>query len=146
MKTLLVGILLGVLLGAGAFWFLIGGRTAPEVQKAEEALAARLEALELRSEDIQKELADKGRVVRRKARDLGETAADVARDARTTALIKAKLAADPGLSALTISVSTTDGRVTLAGRVASPDLIGRATALALETEGVREVVSTLQVK
>lgn len=146
MKNFMIGLLLGVFIGAAAFGFFAGGRDVPEVRKAEQALAARLEALELGAEDIQKELAEKGRIVRRKARDLGEAAADAARDARATALIKAKLAADPGLSALSISVSTTDGRVTLAGRVATPELIGRATALALETDGVREVVSTLQVK
>jgi osmotically-inducible protein OsmY len=58
----------------------------------------------------------------------------------------AKLAADPDLSVFSISVATTAGRVTLSGTVASPELIGKATALALETDGVREVVSTLQVK
>ncbi|MGQ9695827.1 MAG: BON domain-containing protein [Thermodesulfobacteriota bacterium] len=56
------------------------------------------------------------------------------------------LAADPDLSALSISVSTAAGRVTLSGTVGSPELIGKAVALALETEGVREVVSTLKVK
>jgi osmotically-inducible protein OsmY len=146
MKTLLIGLLLGILIGAGAFWFFTGGRTTPAVQKTQQAMAAKLETLELRAEDIKKELAEKGRVVRRKARDLGEAAGDAARDARTTALIKGKLAADSELSALSISVATTDGRVTLAGKVSSPELIGKATALALETDGVREVVSTLQVK
>ena len=46
----------------------------------------------------------------------------------------------------TISVSTTDGRVTLSGNVANARLIGKAMALALETDGVREVSSTLKVK
>jgi osmotically-inducible protein OsmY len=47
---------------------------------------------------------------------------------------------------LAISVDTTGGRVTLAGSAPSHEAIGRATLLALEIEGVREVVSTLQVK
>lgn len=168
MKTFIIGLLIGIIVGAGAHWYFTVGRTTPAVQKAEEraadqaekaresaqaageqakqALAARLEVLELRAEDIRNELAEKGRIVRRKARDIGEAAANAALDARTTATIKAKLAADPDLSALSISVATTAGQVTLSGTVASPELIGKATALALETDGVREVVSVLQVK
>lgn len=115
-------------------------------ERTKEALMAKLEVLELKSEQIQKEIAEKGKIVRRKARDLGETVADAAIDVSLTTTIKAKLAADPDLSALNISVSTTAGRVTLSGTVASFEEMGKAIALALETEGVREVVSTLQVK
>lgn len=168
MKAFIIGLLMGFIIGGSAVWYFIEGRTTPAVRKAEErmaaqaekagdsaqavaeqakqALAAKLEALDLRAEDILKELAEKGRVVRRKARDIGEAAADAALDARATATIKAKLAAEPDLSALSISVATSAGRVTLSGTVASPELIGKALALALETDGVREVVSTLQVK
>ena len=77
---------------------------------------------------------------------MGEAVKDVAVDARITATIKARLLKEPQLSAWDISVSTTDGRVTLAGSVSSHDLIGRAILLAYETDGVREVVSTLQTK
>jgi osmotically-inducible protein OsmY len=156
MKGFIIGLLAGVIIGAGVYWFFTAERPAEQVQKAREtahetaeqakqALAAKMEALELSTEDIRKELAEKGRVVRRKARDIGKAATDAAVDARVTAAIKTKLAADPDLSALSISVSTTAGRVTLSGTVASYDLIGKAMALALDTEGVREVVSTLQV-
>lgn len=167
MKTFIIGLLLGIIIGVGAHWYFTAGRMAPTVQKAEERVAAqaekahesaqaaaeqvkqaldsKLEALELRAEDIRKELGEKGRVVRRKARDIGLAAVDAALDARTTATIKAKLAADPDLSAINISVTTTAGQVTLSGKVASPELIGKAIALALETDGVREVISTLQV-
>lgn len=60
--------------------------------------------------------------------------------------IKARLAADSELSAWNISVDTTGGVVTPAGTVATPGLIGRAVLLALESDGVNEVISTLQVK
>jgi len=168
MKTFIIGLLMGAIIVAGAIWYFTVGRTTPAVQKAEErtaaqaekaresvqavgeqakqVLAAKLEALELRAEDIRKEFVEKGRVVRRKARDIGEAAADTTLDMRATATIKAKLAADPDLSALSIAVATTAGRVTISGTVASPELIGKAMALALETDGIREVVSTLQVK
>ena len=54
--------------------------------------------------------------------------------------------ADKDLSALSISVNTTSGIVTLSGTVSSPEHISKAMLLAMETEGVREVVSTLQVR
>jgi osmotically-inducible protein OsmY len=42
-------------------------------------------------------------------------------------------------------VSTTDGVVTLSGKVDSAQLVSRAMLLALETGGVRQVISTLQI-
>jgi osmotically-inducible protein OsmY len=95
---------------------------------------------------IAEELKQTGRVVRRRAGQTAETLAEATRDARTTAAIKAKLALDPSLSALDVSVDTTDGRVTLAGRAASPEDIARAIEIALQDDGVYEVVSTLQVR
>ena len=50
------------------------------------------------------------------------------------------------LSALSISVNTTEGIVTLSGTVSSAEDISKAMLLAMETDGVREVISTLQVK
>jgi osmotically-inducible protein OsmY len=84
--------------------------------------------------------------VRRKAQQVGQSIADATADARTTAAIKAKLVTDKNLSALNISVNTTDGVVTLSGVVSAPDDIGKAMVLAMEVEGVREVISTVQVK
>ena len=168
MKKVLFSLILGAILGGGAVLFFQSSRNSPRLQGAEEhvtamtgralesaqttaihvteALGAKLEALELRADDIGRDLAATGKVVRRRARDLGDTVADATADARITAAIKARLAADPELSVLSISVDTTAGRVTLAGTVTSRDLVGTAMVLALETEGVREVVSTLQVR
>lgn len=167
MKTA-IAVLIGVLVGAGAVWLLGGNDPATTLQNAEELAAremreagdalqeagemtrqawnARLEALQLRAEDIQEELAEDSRVIRRKARDFGEATVDVAVDTSTTASIKAKLAADEKLSVFDVSVSTTQGYVTLSGTVDSPEHIGRAIALALGTEGVREVTSVLKVQ
>ena len=77
---------------------------------------------------------------------MGAATASASADAAITAKIKAKYVFEPNLSALSISVNTTDGRVTLAGNVASHEQIGRAIFIALETRGVQEVNSTLQVK
>lgn len=167
MKTV-IAVLIGVIIGAVAVWFFTADdpvttlqeaeeRAAQEMREAEESMRdaaeqarndwdARLEALQLRAKDIREELAEHGQVIRRTARDFGEAAVDVAKDTRTTATIKAKLAADEKLSVFDVSVSTTQGYVTLSGTVESPAHIGRAMALALETEGVREVASVLKVQ
>lgn len=156
MKAFIIGFLFGVIVGGGALWYVAVGKDTPTVQQAEEraatqaekvkqSLAAKFEVLELRPEDIRQELAEQGQVLRRKARDIGEAVKDATLDARTTATIKTKLAADPDFSVLDISVTTTDGQVRLSGTTSSPELISKAMTLALETEGVREVIATIQV-
>ncbi|MBM3835625.1 MAG: BON domain-containing protein [Verrucomicrobia bacterium] len=106
----------------------------------------KLKDFSLRTDDIKEELTRSGKVVRQKAKELGAAVAGATADGRITAAIKAKLVADPDLSALSVSVDTTNGIVTLSGTVSSYENIGKAMTLALETEGVREVVSTLQVR
>jgi hyperosmotically inducible protein len=167
MKNMFIAFLLGVIVGAAGYWFMLqrpvqspaqqaaervrqkaaeaGKAAGGAAEDAKQAIAAKLEALQLRAADISEELKQTGRVVRHKARDIGEAAAGAASDTRITAEVKRKLLADPDLSSLSISVNTTDGRVTLSGKVASAGLVGRAMLLAMETDGVREVVSTLQV-
>jgi hypothetical protein len=152
MKTFIIGVLLGIIIGAGALWVLQQRQAGTLVSTQQQTVAeakrlvdAKLDALKLQAGTIQKELAETGRVVRRSASALGEQVADATADARITTTIKAKLVADPELSALAISVSTTDGTVTLSGKVASPELVGKAMLVALQTDGVREVVSVLQV-
>ena len=72
--------------------------------------------------------------------------ANAAADARIVAAIKAKYAADSDLSVWRISVSSDQGHVTLSGTVSAEENIGKAVALALEADGVRDVTSTLAVK
>lgn len=164
MKNFIIALLLGIVLGAAGYWFIqqptleeagqraeqkateMGKAVSGAAEDTKQAMAAKLEVLKLRAQDIRDELQQTGKVVRRSAREVGKTVADAAADARITAEIKRKLAVDTELSVFTISVNTTEGRVTLSGTVSSPDLIGKAILLALETDGVREVVSTLQVK
>ena len=163
MKSFLITFLLGVIAGGAGVWYYLENRQNPAAPaespvasardsaataaaRAKQALDSKLEVLGLKTRDVEDELARSGKVVRRKAGEMGEAVKDVAVDARITATIKARLLKEPQLSAWDISVSTTDGRVTLAGSVSSHDLIGRAILLAYETDGVREVVSTLQTK
>jgi gas vesicle protein len=146
MKDFLIGLLIGAFLTAGAGWYFLVARNDPRVTHAWDALDAKLTAWHLGGDDIKEELSRTGNVLRRSAREFGSVVADASADAAITAKIKAKYALDRDLSALSISVNTTDGRVTLAGNVGSPEQIGKAMLVALETEGVREVNSTLQVK
>lgn len=164
MKNMFIAFLLGIILGAAGYWFMLqqpvqhAGQQAQQkateaakaasdaAAQARQALAAKLEALQLGAADIRDELKQTGEVVRRKSREIAAAASDAATDTRITAEVKRKLLADPELSALGISVNTTNGRVTLSGTVSAADQIGKSMLLALETDGVREVVSTLQVK
>lgn len=146
MKNFLIGLIVGAFLMGATGWYFIVARKDPRVQHTWDAIDAKLSAWHLRSEDIAEEMSHTGKVLRRQARDFGSAVADASSDAAITGKIKAKLAVDHDLSAVSISVNTTDGRVTLAGNVASPDQIGKAMLIALETDGVREVNSTLQVK
>ena len=155
MKKILIGVLIGVGIGLGVGWYLTEGQRRKEIRQAQDKLAAeatkaatavRDAIADIRAEDIKEELARTGVVVRRRAQKIGGAIADTATNTRTTTAIKAKYAVDPKLSALKISVDTTDGLVTLSGTVSSHEEIGRAMKVALETDGVREVVSTLQMR
>lgn len=109
-------------------------------REAGDRLAARLREWRLDHADIQRELAETGRVLRHQARAAGARMDD----ARIIAVIKAKYVLDDGLAAAAVNVGCRDGRVRLTGEVASPDAIGRAVALALETHGVVEVDAELR--
>jgi osmotically-inducible protein OsmY len=156
MKTFLA-LVLGVAFGAAAVWFYSTYRNDPRMRSAEQkvenaakttsdAAQDKLRALHLSSEDIKEELARTGGVVRREASAAGHAIADATADARITTAIKTKLLTSRDLSAFNISVNTTAGVVTLSGFVSSSEHIGKAILLAMETDGVREVLSTLQVK
>ena len=93
----------------------------------------------LTGDDIKRDLASSGKVIRNKARVAGARIDD----ARILSVIKAKFILDQSLSALDINVDCRDGHVRLRGQVPDNEAIGRAVALALETEGVVEVDAEL---
>src|SRR5580658_2983359 len=86
----------------------------------------------LSPDEIRADLARTGQVARSRLEVAGSQMAD----ARIVAVIKAKYLLDSQLSAFSISVTSRGGTVTLDGSVTSPELIGRAVALALNTDGV----------
>jgi hyperosmotically inducible periplasmic protein len=67
-------------------------------------------------------------------------------DAAITAAVKAELARDSELSALSINVDTTEGRVALQGTAPNALARDRATRLAAAVEGVRKVENQLTLK
>jgi len=153
---------MGILLSAAAFFFM--GRTylqQSEAQLQHEAAAKvaaveatntadprhlKLDLLELRDDEIKTELKQSSEIIRRKPRDIGENAAGPDSDTNVVAEIKHKYQADTKLSALDISVTCAHGHVALIGTVPSLDDIGQAIIIALESGGVRDVTSTLQMK
>lgn len=155
MKALFALLLIGVL-AFGAYWYLTSERDSRGLQRVEdqateaardvkESVRNTVDDLSLSVPKIKEELQRAGKVVRKKSEELRPVVADAMADARITTEIKAKLTKDPNLSALRISVDTTEGVVTLSGSVDSEEEIAQAMRLAMETEGVRETVSTLQV-
>jgi len=152
-----LSLVVGIVVGGAAVWFYHTSRGKSAVQAAGEGIVSagksardvvqeKVRVLELRPEQIKDDLARTGRVVRRKARETGQAIADATADARVTTAIKAKLVANRELSALSISVNTTGGIVTLSGTVPTAEAISKAMLLAMDTDGVSEVISTLQVK
>ncbi|MBI5180736.1 MAG: BON domain-containing protein [Nitrospirae bacterium] len=105
-----------------------------------------IDAISDKSREAIVEAKDLGIVVRKKGDNIIENTRSAAGDAAITARIKAQLARDKGLSLLDINVSTLNRKVTLSGKANSPQEVARAVDIALNTEGVKEVVSAIAVK
>ena|SRR5215469_4774990 len=153
----LLSLIIGIAIGIAAVWYFehnksnsqfhsAGEEIKNTAQSAGSAIDEKLKSWRLDRESITNELARTGRVMRDKANAAGKAVSDATADGRVSAAIKAKYVRDPDLSAWDIHVSTTDGVVTLSGTVSSPDLIGKAMEQALDTDGARQVISTIQVK
>ena len=155
MRNLIVVIFVAVLVAIGAVWYYSGSN--PHAEKArnditsaasqtKEFVQDKIGTSNLTLDDIKNEMSKTGEVIREKAQQAGAAISDATADARITAAIKGKYVRDPDLSAIKISVSTSNGTVTLSGTASSPENIKKAIQLAMDTDGVHKVVSTLQVK
>jgi hypothetical protein len=120
-------------------------KTAEAAVKTKDAVARKMDEWKLSPDDIRDDFQKTGRIVRSKSVGLGQRVGEAVDDARVVTAIKAKYLTDHDLSAFGISVSSEKGLVTLNGSVKSLDLAGRATALALDTDGVTSVVSLLRI-
>ena len=166
MRGFSTGLLFGIILGAAGFWYVqkkanehpeaqaryeqsaaqLGSSASQAAGNFSDALRAKLDTLDLRSDEISDELTRNGKIFRRKAQDIGDQAVNSDTDARAIAAIKARFAADATLSASDLSAGCSQGHASLSGTVVSTDDLGRAIAIALDTEGVRDVTSTIGVK
>lgn len=113
---------------------------------AKDAVGEKLQDWHLTGDDIKRDLQRGGEVVRTKAQAAGAKIASATSNARIVTSVKAKYALDKDLSARAIEVSCDAGVVTLRGSVATEALIGKAIALALDTDGVTQVKSSLVVQ
>ena len=117
-------------------------RTRDLASSTSDVLSEKMRDWHLTPDDIRADLAKSGEVVRENAARAGEKFSD----ARIVAVIKAKYVLDRSLSANDIEVRSDNGRVTLAGTVSSPEMVGKAVAEALDTDGVHHVVARLRVR
>ncbi len=148
MIRILIGFIVGVLAGAWGYAWLHQPQNKTKAAATNDSLKASVQQKlgEIRVDDIRQELERTGMVVREKAGRWTAAIAESAADARITAAIKSRLFAEPGVSSLGLHVTTTDGLVTLSGSAESHDQVAKAMRIALDTDGVRKVVSTVQVK
>jgi osmotically-inducible protein OsmY len=75
-----------------------------------------------------------------------QTAGEVVDDSVVTAKVKARLVDDPVTKAYQINVETFKGTVQLSGFVDSAEARSRATQLARDVGGVKDVKNSLQVR
>ncbi len=87
----------------------------------------------------------RGAEIGEKVARAGNAVQDAVSDGAITAKIKSKMALDDTIKSRDIRVSTSDGVVTLSGKVGSAAEHDRAMQLARETEGVKSVTDHLEV-
>ena len=141
--------MVGLILGAAAFWYYTQNRSSISAvpAKLESVLKDARETVrdQFNAEAMKSELAKTGAIIREKARQAGAAISESAANAKITATIKARYLTERDIPALQIGVDTTDGIVTLSGKVNSPDVLAKAVRLAFETVGVNKVFSTIQI-
>lgn len=113
-----------------------GSTTKPDI-------SARLAEWKLTADDIKSEFDLSGRVVRSRPVGAGEPTGPM--DSMLVTQVNTKLQGDTDTSALNIAVSASKGIVTLDGSAHSLDQIGKAVALALDTDGVNQAISKIKL-
>lgn len=108
---------------------------------AKPAIADRIAQWKLSPDEIKSEFDASGRVARSKTLGAGEPTGLM--DDLLVTLVSGKLKDDTDTSALKIAVTANKGVVTLTGSAHSLDQIGKAVALALDTNGASQAISTI---
>lgn len=133
--VLILLIVVAVVVAAGAFF--LGYRFGGDRPDAGAVGTAGRETAETARE--------RGAEIGEKVGGAADRVQDAVSDGAITAKIKSKMALDDSIKARDINVSTSDGVVTLSGKVGSAAERDRAVQLARETEGVKSVTDQLQV-
>jgi len=109
-------------------------------------VSSRITEWRLSGSDIQSDLDRSAPIVRTKG-SVGAPTGSMD-DSVLTTMVKGKLQADSQLStaASRINVEAHNGEVTLKGDASSADEVGRAIALALNTDGVSKVTADMKVQ
>lgn len=109
------------------------------------SVAARMAEWKLNPSDIQDDLNNDKNIIRTKESAAGAPTGTADKSV-VESMVKGRLEADSDLSALKLRVSADrHGEVTLKGKAHSADEVGRAVALALDTEGVAKVTSKIRL-
>jgi hyperosmotically inducible protein len=126
-------LILLVIIVVAAAGFFLGWWGSRAVLPERDTVATAGRETAARAKELGAQISDKTAVASKEAREaLG--------DAALSTKIKAKMALDDKVKARDLSVSTTDGVVTVSGTVRSEAERERALQLARETDGVRRVV------
>jgi hyperosmotically inducible periplasmic protein len=154
-KAVLIAFGVGALVGVGGYWYYDEHLSAldrwylkQKVRASTEEVtqAVMTKASEINADAVKAGIARSGVYIAEQARAAGAYVADATADARITAAVKSKVMGEAGFAALSIHVTTADGVVTLSGAASSHEQVARAVRLALEAQGVRKVISTIQVQ
>jgi osmotically-inducible protein OsmY len=134
MKSLFIFVL-GLTLGAY-------GMYRYNENKPQELYRDQVKRVRIVEDDLKKDIAKVGEVVKEKAADAGV----VISDTKILATIKAKFALDRELNSLDIKIKVDHGNVSLNGYVSNEALMNKMTSLVFDTEGVKQVRAHLSIK
>lgn len=109
------------------------------------ATSARVAEWNLRPSDIQSDLDNDRAIVRTKTDNAGAPTGSTDKKV-IESMVKARLEADSAIAPLKLDVDANKrGEVKLSGKANSAEEVGRAIALALDTEGVTKVTSKVKL-
>lgn len=107
-------------------------------------VSSRITEWRLSANEIQKDLDSGAVIVRTKESVVGAPTGN-SDDSVIETMVKGKLQSDKDVASSSIDVDAKNGEVTLKGTADSADHVGRAIALALDTQGVTKVSSEIKV-
>jgi hyperosmotically inducible periplasmic protein len=122
-----------------------GERTANAMSNMAHDVSARITEWRLSSQDIQADLAADRDIVRTRTAAVGAPTGKIDKDTLQSA-VEGRIKADANLSNLKLDVNAKgDGEIQLEGKALTADQVGRAIALALDTDGVTKVTSKIDL-